>query len=518
MNFFWSGDAGWRRRSGVAGGVAGVCALVAVSVAVAVGVGVSGCARDGAPSKPATPVVAPGKWGSDLTGNANTAVNSVNSANPANSATSANPASAINIAVSDPVLENLLRAASTGALRMIEQEAVVAQNDAFRFRGWRQHMPYINASYSFGDFKLLRGENRGNDEKLSGTYSVGLRYPIFAWGAVQAEKEAALLRERAAMLGATLAWRQLVESIREQYYRAVMLKSDIALQKRQLALEARRQEQTAAHTEAGRISTSERLARSVATRDKEATLATKLSELEILLANLRATTGVETFSEADVPDAIAVPAVDADALERQLAARAAFIEGASSEVVHAGLNREILDQEITRTRSNMLPVFNAAASISQSPYQTNTNRFEMQTVLFAGINGSWNVFDRDTTLSTVRALKARQRHIDAQLRATKTSRAVALRAQVAQIRASQRALALRREHLDTGRRNLDSLRRQRELGLAEPLAVENAAMQVLEMEKAIFDNEVAITRAYQHFLSGIEQDPANTLYTAPVNE
>jgi outer membrane protein TolC len=418
----------------------------------------------------------------------------------------------------DPVLAQLLRAAATHSPRMMEQELNIAQNDAFRFRGWRQHLPYVTAGSTFGYYKLLRGDNRGNDEKLSGTYSLALRYPIFAWGAIDAEKDAARLRERAAMHGATIAWRELAASIRRDYYQAVILKNGIELQKKQIALEERRQLRTAAYTGTGQISSNEYLARSVAAREKEFLLEGQTTELEILLANLRATTGLDVLSVGDIPETVPVPDVDVAALEADLAAYNLPFNNDTAEARMASLQRQIFDEEITQANARILPNINLGASIAQSPVQTNTNRFEMQTILFAGVSAYWNLFDRDATQTTVRALKARQRLIDAQHRADKERRLVNLRTQIGQIRGAQRMLALRLEYLATARRNLESLRLRLGLNLVEPLAVEDAEMQVLILEKSIFNDRVSIARSYHQFRTGIEQDPAVSLYIVPQNE
>ena len=418
----------------------------------------------------------------------------------------------------DPALERLLQAAATTSPRMTEQELLIAQNDAFRFRGWRQHLPYINAGYSFGEFKLLRGDNRGNDEKLSGTYNLGMRYPIFAWGAIDAEKAAVRLREQAAMHGATMAWRDLAAAIRRDYYQAVILKNGIELQRKQLALEDRRQNRTAAVAEAGQLADNDRLARSVAYREKEFQLQSQTTELQILLANLRATSGMASLTEADIADTVPVPDVNPDALAAQLAAYNLPFNNDTAEARMARLQADIVSEEITQARARILPVLNLGASISQNPVQTNTNRFEMQTTLFAGINGYWNLFDRDATQTTLNALRVRRRLIETQLRASRERQQVNLCSQIEQIRASQRMLTLRLEYLASAHRDLEGLRLQLRLGNVSPLDVENAELNVLTLEKNIFNDKVAITRAYHQFQSGIEQDPTASIYTAPQNE
>ena len=416
------------------------------------------------------------------------------------------------------MLERLLRQAATASPNMIEQEHHVARNDAFRFKSWRQHMPFIQANYQLGEFKLIRGENRGNDERFSGTYSVSARYPLFHWGAIAAEKESALLREKSAQQNATLAWRQLATKIRGDFYRAVILKGEIAVQEKQLALENMRQKSTQAHLQAGDISELDRASQALALRDQEIALDTRKIELATLVANIRSATGLEKFSIAEIPDTVFCPKVDCQLIEQQLVAYSLSSNATSEEARSAQLEINILDEEITRTRAQMLPNFNLGVSISQSPYQTTSNRFEMQTVFFAGLTGSWNIFDRDITNTTIRALKTQQRLIESRLRASQNSRLNLLEAQLKQIRISQENLTLRNQYLESVKNQLDCARRELELGLGKELDVAIYETRAETARQAILTEQINITRTYYQFLAGIEQDSDAIIYTVPSNE
>lgn len=416
------------------------------------------------------------------------------------------------------MLERLLREAAIASPGMIEQEYNIARRDAFRFRNWRQHMPFIQASYQLGQFKLIRGENRGNDDRFSGTYSVSARYPLFHWGAYAAEKESALLREKSARQSATLAWRQLANRIRSDFYRAVILKGEINVQGKQLALESARQKNANALFEIGEISVIDHSSRAIAMRDREIALSKRKIELATLIANIQATTGVEKFSIDEIPNSVSSPKMDCKLLEQQLSAFRQTAGESSGEVANARTEISILDEEITRTRAQMLPNLNLGASISQNPYQTNSNRFEMQTVLFAGLTGSWNIFDRDVTNTTVRALKTQQRLIEAQLRARQIARFNLLDAQLKQIRISLENLALRQQYLASAENNLARAHRELKLGIGTEFNVAVNETQAAAARQAIATEQINITLAYYQFLSGIEQDPADILYTAPNND
>jgi outer membrane protein TolC len=427
-------------------------------------------------------------------------------------------APAMGDAIGDPVLDRLLNSAAQNSPRMAEQELNIVMNDAFRFRGWRQHLPFIHASYSFGYFKLVRGDNRGNNETVGGTYGLGLRYPVFDWGATGAEKDAARLREAIAMRSAKIAWKQFANQIREDYFRAIILKNEIILKKLQNDLETRRVARVAAHGKAGNASANNLITQSVTLRRLNAELQTATSELDNLAASIRSITGLDSFSIEDLPETVAIPDLDPGKI---LARLEAFAPEANPGTLHAEFARlqdELADAEITQARSRMLPSFNFGASIAQNPVQTNTTRFEMQTVLFAGINGYWNIFDREAVSTTVRAIKTRKRLINRKLRSENSYLSRSLASQVSHLRALLLQSEVRRNHLENARRTLSEMRQKLAFGMVEQIAVEDAEVNIAALERGMLNDQVNIARAYCQFLSGIEQDPAVSLYTPPQNE
>ncbi|MDR2863212.1 MAG: TolC family protein [Puniceicoccales bacterium] len=417
----------------------------------------------------------------------------------------------------DPVLEKLYRHAAFNSPRMIEQEHYIVKSDAFRFRGWRQHMPFINAGYQAGYFKLTDREFKEIDANMNLTYYLSFRYPIFAWGAIRAEKEAALLREKLAQGNAVIEWRRLVNTIRSLYFDAVSLKSNIALQEEQLKLEMRRQNRSDAQLDIGRIAEAERLGQQVAIKQKSFDLNALKSRLATTVATIRTTSGFETLALSDIPDTLSFPAVDSEQLARQLDAFHLLDNGETEDARQARLHKSILDEEITQVEARALPNVNLGASISQNPYQLN-ERFEMRTTIFFGINGTWNIFDRDITNTTVRSLKTEQRVVEARLRAGKVNRLDELKAQLMQIRTTQEILALRQEYLKAAEKRLEGIEAALSLGQSDQLAREDAEMQVFVIRQQIFNDQLAIHRTCLQFLSSIEQDPAVTFYTVPSNE
>jgi outer membrane protein TolC len=401
---------------------------------------------------------------------------------------------------------------------VLEQELNIVKNDAFRFRGWRRHMPFLNLYTNAGYYKMSDRDFQEIDSSLNLTYNLSARYPIYAFGAIEAEREAAFLREKLAQHSAVIEWRRLVNEIRQSFYRAVILKGDIATQEKQVALEKRRQSRSAANRDIGRLSEAEHLAREVDIRQRELTLNTVKIELANILAQLRITTGFDTLTLADIPADIASPAVDCALLERRLEAFRPRAAANDTEETRRDITyRALLDEEITQAEARALPNISLGASISQSPYQIN-DRFEMRTQLFGGISATWNLFDRDITNTTVRSLRTEQRLVDARMRTGKVNRLNNMTAQIAQIRAAQELLALRTQNLDAASKNLEGVSKNLDLGRTDSLALEEAETYVATVRQGILHDRVTIARAYFQFQSDIEHDPAVTLYTVPSNE
>jgi len=436
------------------------------------------------------------------------------------------------VAAGEPVLEQLLRHAAANSPDVEESALVIAQNDAFRHRGWRPWMPFLTAWANGGQYKIFPTESQVGDDLFNAAYGVTLRYPLFTWGAVRAERKAGVLRESRARADAVAAWNRLVGQLRWHYYEAVALRAKMGFQERQIAVERRRQARDDAALATGGVSETERLGRNVALREREYELGATKLQFANLVTRLRSLSGLDALRLEDIPAPAAPPAVDCDLLERRLAELFPS-DGSGAEFASeraARLQREILDHEITQARARTLPILSASASYTQNPYdagwgykkiggvnQRYRYGYEMRDVMFAGLNITWNILDRDASTAAVRSLQAQQRLIDARLRRGRADRLNNLRAQIAQIRRSQEFIKLRGEHLGSAERNLAALRQSLALGLADEVAVENAELAALSVRNAIAADQIALARAYREFLAAIEQDPALDLYTPPDN-
>lgn len=419
----------------------------------------------------------------------------------------------------DPA-EPLLRVAALKSPVLLEQELRVAQADAFRFRGWRQYMPYINASWQAGSFTLLGSNDPAAKEgqsQFGGSFTLNANYPLYAWGAIEAEKKFTLARENLAKTNAVVAWRDLVKNIRSALLDAVVSKSTVALLEKRVEAGRRSAERTEQEFKLGKIVASERTSRMLKVRETELLLDQEKIRLAGLMTTLRGLTGDEDYSVAAIPSELAeIRWNDAD-LERRFAAFQKDVPDDVPEIRAAGYEREMYRQQRTMAEARDLPIFNLGASMAQTPIQT-AGGFGMQTFVFAGITGSWNIFDRDTNRESVRAQIVGERLVESRMKFGGKRRSDELESLLRRLKSMRDSINLRLDLVKLRGEALELMAQRVKLGLAGPEDVNNAEIDLLDARLSLTRDRAEIQKTYHAFRSGVQLSPSDRFYTAPSNE
>lgn len=421
---------------------------------------------------------------------------------------------------SDPV-ERLLREAALHSPRMLEQELGIAQADAFRFRGWRQYMPYINANYQAGYFNMLNAADPNSTEegkgKFGGSYGISAYHPVYHWGAIEAEKKFAFAKENLARSEARVAWRALVMDIRAKFLEATVNKTRITLLEKRTEWARERLEAGEQELKLGRIVDADVTARRLELRNNELELARRKIELATQLARLRAQTGASELGVSELPEDL--PDIRWD--DAELASRFGDFQknGAEDEPENrsAKYADEMYANQMIMAESREKPQFNLGASLNQTPVERNGG-FGMQTYLFVGLMGSWNIFDRDTTRESVRALGVARRLVEVRLDSGRLQRTTELANALAQLRATREAIAIRRDIVKLRREAFEGAQQRRKLGLAKNDDVHAAEDAYLEARLSLLSDRSAVQNAYHAFMSGIMLSPTDSYYIAPTND
>lgn len=419
----------------------------------------------------------------------------------------------------DPA-EPLLREAAMHSPVMLEQELYMAQADAFRFRGWRQYMPYISANYQAGYFNLLGAADpnaREGEGKFGGSFSISAYHPIYQWGAIEAEKSFAFARENRARESAVIAWRKLVEDIRAKFLKAVVDKSRITLMERRLEVARVRMERAEKEFKLGRIVEAERSARLLELRTQELELSRSKIALTGLLAQLRSLSGAEKYGVEDLPADLPDVEWDDATLESRLGDYEKIGVEDAPETREAKYAGEALSNQRIMTEARDLPSFNLGVNVSQTPVERQGG-FGMQTYLFAGLMGSWNIFDRDTTKENVRSLKIAERLVDTKLTFGRSERKTALHSAIEQLKAARQARDLRRDIVKLRESFVASVKQRVDLGLAQSEELSAAEDALLAARNELINDRATILGAYHAFMAGVLLSPTDQLYTAPTND
>lgn len=416
----------------------------------------------------------------------------------------------------DPA-EELIREAASRSPAMLEQELHITQADAFRFRGWRQYMPYVSANYQAGYFNLLNSPGGADDEgKIGGSYTLSAHHPVYHWGAIDAEKKFAFARENLARTEARISWRSLVTEIRTKFLDAVVNKARVALLERRVKWSHERLEASRQELKLGRIVQAELTAVALDSRNAELELTRSKIALATQLSQLRSLTGVDNYGVENLPDDLPVITWNDSLLEQRLHDFVTQGESESPENRRAGYANEVYNNQMIMAEAREKPQFNLGGAVSQTPIESNGS-FGMQTYLFVGIMGTWNIFDRDTTRENVRAINVARRLVEAKRTTGLKQRHTDLTNALVQIKASRESLSIRTDIVKLRQDAYDAIRHRHELGLGKREEVTLAEDALLEARLARLADIQVIQNAYHTFMNGILLSPSDSFYIAPAN-
>lgn len=421
--------------------------------------------------------------------------------------------------VPDPA-EALLRRAAQASPAMLEQEVFIAQSDAFRFRGWRQYMPYVKADYQGGYFNLLGSSDpsaNSGQGRIGGTFNVSAYQPIWHWGAIEAEKTHAFARERHAVASSRVAWRALVGELRTLFLKAVVTKAKVGLAERRLVVAELR----AAHADEafaqGRIVAAERTTMHLALREQELAVTKTKVSLAGLVSQLRTQSGDDAVSVESLPATLPDLTWNIEALDAKLEEYERVGVDIAPETERAAQAAEVIRSQRIIAEARDLPTFNLGVNVSQTPIERNGG-FGMQTYLFAGVMGSWNLFDRDANLENVRALRLAERLVMTRRDNGRRENLVALRGDLRRLEAAKSARDLRRELVTLREQSLELTAAKVAAGTLRPEDLALAEETLAQTQVELLEDRAEILAAYHDFMAGVLLAPADNYYTPPDNE
>jgi outer membrane protein TolC len=287
-------------------------------------------------------------------------------------------------------------------------------------------LPRLDSSIYYSTNKTAVSDKTDVSSKSDGLfYSVSLYQPLFQWGTLKAQSDAAKIGIEVAQKNYAEAYRLLAVSIRQQYAALIVRKAS-----RKIAAEGVRVSQAQLDVEeerlrAGRISAGEVMAPRLAV--EEAKLAYERSDADMAQAKrtLSRLTGQPELDDPAIPDTIPISqeyyGADRAAAQLNFFVAAGVDEYLPLQVLQAQIKQADLNYKVAKFR--LFPKLAMVGSISQSN-QTNASATAVSQV---GVNSQnlnvqaiWPIFDGFATsgakMSALATKRANERQMDVQRR------------------------------------------------------------------------------------------------------
>lgn len=413
-----------------------------------------------------------------------------------------------NHSLESAALENILKTAASNAPAMIESQISIARTNADRLRGWVTYLPEIRMNYRLGGYHEIRKSIKPEDAtRIGASESMTASHPVYHWGAIDARRQQGFAMEASSIAQAWIDYARLIIRLRGKYYDLVAQKSRMA--QMELRTDFKRQELDKQNllVSQGRASPNQRDQIALDLNALELEHTYSMNQLENNLVLFRNEAGYLDLTTKDLPNDLLIPEVDVDALEAayQEFTQRDFALSAPSELAES--NRQAVESELVINRARQKPTLNFEGGVSLQPVEVE-NAYELQTIFFIGLGGSWNLFDRDETRSNTRSLLLRKRQIEARLASTKAELFAQARNALDLLKMSELSLELRQRQKALAEEALDVSTREHQKGQGSLEQVQQDTLRLAQARADLLADKVKWLNAYYTFLGSLFKDPA----------
>jgi len=411
--------------------------------------------------------------------------------------------------IGEAILDQMLSDAATQSPTMREQQYTMDMSTAARFRSWLSNLPTINATYNVGMFYDLSNSSGSSALKPGGATTIQANYPLFYWGGYKATKDLAQLRERIAQNGAVIAYAKLCLQLRQDYYMLIVQKAQVSLLQRQLETAQHQLEKERILLGQGRSTNGQvnKLDLDYSNHQIQMDDASNLFQQKI--TEFRRLSGVHDFGADKIPDVIPVHVVNTSALQTQYQdfSKKGFNDSPTAR--DSAMRVDAVNQEIIINNSKLKPLLDATVGLTQSPYQnSNNNGIQFTNILFAGVSGTWNIFDRLETRDANLALLAKRRLFQAQSADARNEILDNANDSLSQINIGLRAIELLKKQLAQFQDDYRMEKEKAALGRTEQIELDLARDAVLNARYQILTRQAQVANGYYAFCTDLFCDPA----------
>jgi len=411
-----------------------------------------------------------------------------------------------------PELKGILQQALQQSPQMVFKNIELAQSEANRMSAVAQMLPSVGASVSYNMSDASVSSNTSAKSTSSGVfYSVALNQPIFRWGTLRAQAEAAKVQLNISQRNYVEAYRQLALSIRNQYLGLVAKK--IAWRNAQAA--QARAEYTLSLEEAklqyGRISQTDILAPRLEAEEARLRADRAAEDLDAGKRYFARLTGLDQLATDAIPERI--PQVGHDAAETT-ALTAAFLSAGwenNPAVLSARDWVRVAELNYKVAKYRLYPMVGFGASVGQSNSTNASANSVTQVGVFSqylGVTASWSIFDGRATKAAQISARANQRYYERLLQNQTDAVMDQVRSMEKQVGFAHRAVKLAEIRYQQAESSAKQRQEELQQGLASQVAVDAALAAQDSYSLNLLNYRLDFLSRWSEFVSTVEADPA----------
>lgn len=411
-----------------------------------------------------------------------------------------------------PELRSILEQALQQSPQMTLKNIELAQSEAARMMAVSQLLPSLGTSVSYNLSNAAVSSNTDVKSRSSGlVYSASLSQPIYRWGTLQAQAEAAKVQLNITRRNYADAYRQLAVTIRNQYLglvaKKVTLRNAEAARERAAYLFSLEE----AKLKFGRISQS----------------AILIPRLDLEEARLRADRAAEDLAVAKrfFSRLTGLPEIPDESIPGQIP-EVPYDPAAVTEMVHRFISRDwerhpaivtardwvrVAELNYKSAKYRLYPMFSFGAGISQAnSTQASQNSVAQVGVLShsVGLTASWTIFDGRATKGAQISARANQRYYERNLQTQTDLLFDQVRSLEKQVGFSHRAMQLAEIRYGQAEASAKLLKDELQQGLTSQVALDAAlAMQEIYTLNLV-NNRLDLLSRWSELVSTVDADPA----------
>ena len=417
-----------------------------------------------------------------------------------------------------PQLDGILKKAVQQSPRMLSRALDLETAENNRIAARSGMLPSIGASYSYyksKDKQSLLYDNPGSSSSNTFTltktpYSASISQPLYHWGALQNNAKIGEIQQSIAQGQYREAYRLLVQSLRGEYMRLILLKltaTRTGYYRDTSANQLKQEEDRLA-----KKVTSEAEIFSVRINAERAQIAAERADFDLqnAIISFGRLAGLgSAFTANDIPDSIPATAYNSNGMNFLLAGFLGQKDPVSAEALalRQQLEVEKLNYEITKTR--LWPMLNASAGLSQDEqnnYFGSGAKYKV-TSLYAGFSINWSIFDGFAASSAARNNLARRRSLENDYRQLTERLGQDAQTQVKLTEFAARNMSITDRLLDSGEGNLRAKNEEFKRGVRSEAEVNQAKLSLYDAQINAFSARREYLLNVGDFLGTVMEDP-----------